>query len=109
MYEPVPMLPPMSTGCPTGRKRVGQARVSRPECAGRALAVDEEIAALSVDGVRFDLAGIVGDVEQKAQIVPWEEMGENTPGVVSENLTIGERAIDCRPAWRRDSAGRPPS
>ena len=54
---------------PDRAQGVGQARVSRPECARRALAVDEEITALLADDVRFDLAGIVGNVEQKAQIV----------------------------------------
>ena len=77
MYEPVPMLPPMSTGWPTGRNVVGQAFVPGPEGPGGALAVNEQFALSSLDRVRFDLAGVVRDVEQKSQVATGKEMGED--------------------------------
>ena len=56
---------------PAGRRRrsaVGQAFVAGPEGAGRALAMNEQLAPLAVDDVRLDLAGIVRDIEQQAQV-----------------------------------------
>ena len=87
----------MSTGWPTGRNALGQALVPGAESPGGALAVNEQLARFTLDRVRFDLAGIVRDIKQKAQIAIGKKMSENAPRVMAEDFAVGKRAIDRRP------------
>ena len=67
------MLPPISTGWPNGRRRLGQVGVARAEGAGRALAVHVEPAPRAIERVLLDLAGVVRDVEQQPELALREE------------------------------------
>ena len=58
--------------------------------------MNEQFALFALDRVHFSLTGIVRDVEQEAQVASREEVSENTPCVMAENLAIGEFAIDPR-------------
>jgi hypothetical protein len=44
--------------------------------------------------VCLDLAGVVRHIEQEAQLAIRKEMRKNTPRIVAEDLTVGERAVD---------------
>ena len=68
-----------------------------PEGAGRAFAMNEQITVPAIDRMPFDLAGIVGDVEQQAHITVGKKVTENAPCVVAEDLTIGECTVDRGP------------
>src|SRR3974377_194845 len=70
--------------------------MARPKGSGCALAVHEQLASPAIDHMRLDFTGIVGHIEQKAQIATRKVMRENAPGVVTENLAICQRAIDGR-------------
>ena len=78
-------------------QRLGKRLVTGSEGAGRAFAMNEQITVLSIDRMPFDLAGIVRDVEQQAQITVGKEVAENAPRVVAEDFAIGERAVDRGP------------
>ena len=54
-----------------------QIRMSGPEGARGALAVDEDLPTRTVDPVRLDLAGVMRDVEQQGQLGFREEPGED--------------------------------
>ena len=58
--------------------------------------MNEQVMALSLDQVRFHLAGIVRDIEQEGQVVAGKKVAENATCVVTEDFTIGQRTIDCR-------------
>jgi hypothetical protein len=53
----------------------------------------EKLAALSVDGVRFDLAGIMRNVEQQRKLRAGKEALKNAPRTVAEDLVVGEGAV----------------
>ena len=63
---------------------------------GRALAMNEEFLALSVDDVHFDLTRIVRDIEKQAQVATRKEMSEDVPRGVTEDFAVGERTIHRR-------------
>ena len=77
---------------------------ARTECAGRALAVDEQVRRLPSTHAARPCRCCGRRRRARRRSRPWEEMGENLAGVVAKNLTIGQRAIDRRRAWRRGSA-----
>ena len=91
------MLPPMNTGWPKGFSDGGRLSWPGRKGAGRAFAVDEEGARLSVDEMRLDLAGVVRNVEQQRQAAIGKEVLEDAPRVRAEDLAIGERAVHRRP------------
>src|SRR6185437_5030108 len=81
---------------PDGAKRGRQAFMAGAESSGRALAMNEKRAALAAHQMRLDLAGVVGNIEQQVQIPARKEMPEDAAGEVTENLAIGEGAVDGR-------------
>src|SRR5512141_1956301 len=62
----------------------------------RALAMDEETSGLSVDNMLLDFAGVMGNIVQQRECRLREEIGEDLPDQVRDDLTIGKGAIDCR-------------
>src|SRR5208337_5108557 len=56
-----------------------QAVAAGPEGARRALAMNEKLAALSIDDVRFNLAGVVRNVEQQRKLAARKEMLKDAP------------------------------
>src|SRR5512144_2348672 len=68
--------------------------MSRPEGACRSLAMDKELPFLTVDLMFFDLARIVGDVEQQLQSRLRQATREDFADQMSDDLAIGERAVD---------------
>src|SRR4029450_126741 len=79
-----------------GAKRFRQAGMTRSERARCALAVNEQLLRLAVDAVEFDLARVVGDVEQQVERSVRKEAPDDPACVMAENFPIGERAIDRR-------------
>src|SRR5512139_663454 len=77
-------------------KRGGQAFMAGTEGPRCAFAMHEKQAVLAVDLVRLDLAGVVRHVEQQAQVSVRKVMREDAPHDVSEDLAVGERAVDRR-------------
>src|SRR6516165_4477768 len=67
-----------------------------PKGSGCPLAMHEQLALLSADHVRLDLAGVVGNIKQKAQVAIRKVISKDSAGVVTKNLAISERAIDGR-------------
>ena len=63
---------------------------------GRALAVHEEPAFATVDLVLFDLACVVGDIEQEFQFGAGQHLFEHLSRQMGEDLAVGERAVDGR-------------
>ena len=57
----------------------------------------EQFASLAADQVRFDLAGVVRNVEQQRQLAIGKEMPEDAPRIVAEDFAIGEGAVHRRP------------
>src|ERR1035437_6307748 len=66
--------------------------VAGSEGAGCAFAMNEQVAAFSRNDMRLDLAGIVGDIEQQAQVGVGEKVAKNPSRLLSEDFAIGERA-----------------
>src|SRR5262249_25624607 len=50
----------------------------------------------TVDRMRFDLAGVVRDVEQEIEGGIGKEAPDDLPRVMAENFPIGQRAVDRR-------------
>jgi hypothetical protein len=76
------------------RKQVrGQAFVTGPKGSRRAFAVNEQFPPLSVDDMRFHLAGIVRNIEQEAQIAVREEVRQDAAGVMAKDFAVCQRAI----------------
>src|SRR5271166_3924872 len=59
--------------------------------------MDKKLAALSVDNMRFDLAGVVRNVEQQRKLAAGKEMSKDAPRIVAEDLAVGEGAVHRRP------------
>jgi hypothetical protein len=66
----------------------------RTECPRCAFAVHEQLAAAAVSPVGFDLARVVGHVEQQVEVGVGEKVRKDPPCVVADDLAIGEGAID---------------
>ncbi len=65
-----------------------------PEGAGRALAVDVDLLFTAVNGVGFQLAGIMGNVVEQIEPGFRKIMSENTACQVRDDLPVCQRAVD---------------
>src|SRR3990172_1262015 len=63
------------------------------ECPRCAFAVHEQLAAAAVSPVGFDLARVVGHVEQQVEVGVGEKVRKDPPCVVADDLAIGEGAV----------------
>jgi len=68
--------------------------MTRPEGTGGPFAMDVELTCAATDEMRLDLAGVVRNVEKQGKLGVLKELRENTAGQVSDDLAIGERAVD---------------
>ena len=64
------------------------------EGARRAFAMNKQVAAFSRNGMGLDLAGIVGDIEQLAQVVVGKKVPKNPSRIVSEDFTMAKSSIE---------------
>ena len=62
----------------------------------RALAMDEETSGRPVDNMLLDFAGVMRNVVQQFERGLWQQVGEDLPHEVRDDLTVGESAIDRR-------------
>src|SRR5215467_13219954 len=65
------------------------------ECSRRTFSMHEKLAAVATIGlVGFNLAGVVGYIEQQIEVGIGEKVRENAPCVMPDDLAIGEGTID---------------
>src|SRR6516162_6857069 len=67
------------------------------ESARGAIAMHEQLAAPAIDLMRFDLARIVGHVEEQTEIYIRKEVAEDPACVVPDDFSVGDRAVDGSP------------
>ena len=72
-----------------GAQCFGQAFMSGPRGPRSSLAVNEQLALLSVGGMYLDLARVVRNIKQKPQIATGKEVSKNPARVVAEDFAVG--------------------